>query len=373
MHASDNLEEADRLMTICNSCRYCEGLCAVFPAMEMRQSFADADLNYLANLCHNCGACYVDCQFAPPHEFAVNVPRTLENVRRESYGTYAWPVAIQPVFQRNGLAVSIAVALSLAVFVLGFALAHDRSILFAGGDFYRLMPHKVMAAIFLSVCAFALVAIWMGFLNFWREVGRSDIGGRALWQAVKDAASLRYLDGGGAGCYAQDEKMDDRRRWYHHLTFYGFLLCLASTTSGTVLHYIFSHPAPYGWYELPQVLGTLGGIGLMIGPIGLLAERRRRDKDIRGDGQSGMATAFILMLLLTALTGLLLMLLRLTPAMGVMLALHLGVVFSLFLTMPYGFFVHGIYRFAALVVHAAERAEEEAAAAVEVLPYAEKR
>ena len=26
-------------MTVCNSCRYCEGLCAVFPAMEMRRAF----------------------------------------------------------------------------------------------------------------------------------------------------------------------------------------------------------------------------------------------------------------------------------------------------------------------------------------------
>ena len=41
MHATEALKEADRLMTVCNSCRYCEGLCAVFPAMEMRRSFAD--------------------------------------------------------------------------------------------------------------------------------------------------------------------------------------------------------------------------------------------------------------------------------------------------------------------------------------------
>ena len=32
-------------MTICNACRYCEGLCAVFPAMEMRRTFAAGDLD----------------------------------------------------------------------------------------------------------------------------------------------------------------------------------------------------------------------------------------------------------------------------------------------------------------------------------------
>ena len=70
-------------MTVCNSCRYCEGLCAVFPAMEMRRAFSDGDLNYLANLCHACGACYTDCQFSPPHEFNVNVPQTLAVARAE--------------------------------------------------------------------------------------------------------------------------------------------------------------------------------------------------------------------------------------------------------------------------------------------------
>src|SRR5579859_4519280 len=93
MHGTQILEETDRLMTVCNSCRYCEGLCAVFPAMEMRRAFSDGDLNYLANLCHGCGACYTDCQFSPPHEFNVNVPRTLAIARAESYAAYAWPRA----------------------------------------------------------------------------------------------------------------------------------------------------------------------------------------------------------------------------------------------------------------------------------------
>ena len=94
MHGTRILEEADRLMTVCNSCRYCEGLCAVFPAMEMRRAFSDGDLNYLANLCHSCGACYTDCQFSPPHEFNVNVPKTLAVARADSYAAYAWPRAL---------------------------------------------------------------------------------------------------------------------------------------------------------------------------------------------------------------------------------------------------------------------------------------
>jgi citrate/tricarballylate utilization protein len=48
-------------------------------------------------------------------------------------------------------------------------------------------------------------------------------------------------------------------------------------------------------------------------------------------------------------------LLRETVAMAPLLALHLGVVFALFLTLSYGKFVHDIYRFLALVRYARER------------------
>src|SRR5690349_24481895 len=117
---SEALAEADRLMTICNACRYCEGLCAVFPAMEMRRTFASGDLNYLANLCHQCGACYTDCQYSPPHEFNVNIPAALAKLRNESYAAYVWPKALSGVFARSGLAVTLAAALGVAAFILGF-------------------------------------------------------------------------------------------------------------------------------------------------------------------------------------------------------------------------------------------------------------
>ena len=69
----------------------------------------------------------------------------------------------------------------------------------------------------------------------------------------------------------------------------------------------------------------------------------------------GMDMGFLALLFLTSLTGLLLMILRETPAMGTLLVVHLGIVMGLFLAFPYGKFVHGIYRFAALIRYAMER------------------
>ena len=116
LHDNDPMREGERLMTICNACRYCEGYCAVFPAMERRQTFMAADLDYLANLCHNCAECYYACQYAPPHEFAVNVPKTLAEIRLKSYQKYAWPDSLAGVFQKQGLAATLLLALILGVF-----------------------------------------------------------------------------------------------------------------------------------------------------------------------------------------------------------------------------------------------------------------
>ena len=362
MHKTQILEEADRLMTVCNSCRYCEGLCAVFPAMEMRRSFSDGDLNYLANLCHACGACYTDCQFSPPHEFNVNVPKILATARADSWIAYARPKAFSGLFARNGLAVSIIAALSVAAFILGFAASIDRQVLIGvhtgPGAFYALMPHGAMAALFGSVFLYAIIALAMGARAFWRDIGEPidlSIEPSSLRQAMKDAGRLRYLDGGGVGCFNEDERPTDRRKVYHHFTFYGFLLCFASTSIATLYHYLLAREAPYAWWDLPVVLGTLGGIALLIGPAGLLAERSKRDSALVDEKRAGMDVAFILMLFLTGLTGLALLFWRETSAMGFLLALHLGVVFALFITLPYGKFVHGVFRYVALVRYARER------------------
>lgn len=360
MSKIETIEEAERLMNICNACRYCEGLCAVFPAMELRRTFAAGDLNYLANLCHSCGACYFDCQYAPPHEFNVNVPKVLGDLRTDSYRAYAWPRALAPLFARNGLAIAIMAALSVSGFLIAFMAAADWQVMFGRvtgeGAFYAIMPHEAMVALFGTAFLYAMAALVMGFRAFWRDIGAEGAPWSEpvpLWQAISDAARLRYLDGGGMGCFNEDEHPTDRRRLYHHLTFYGFLLCFASTSVATVYHYL-GWEAPYGPASLPVILGTLGGLGIVIGPVGLYAAKRRRFADLV-DAARGMDVAFLAMLFATGLTGLALLAFRATPAMGTLLAIHLGFVFAFFLTMPYGKFVHGLYRFGALVRYAMER------------------
>jgi citrate/tricarballylate utilization protein len=349
--------EVARVLEICNACRYCEGFCAVFPAMTRRLAFPPADAHYLANLCHNCGACLHACQYAPPHDFAVNVPRAMARVRARTYADYAWPRPLGRLYERGGLVGALALAFGVALFLV-LALVRNGTLWHApmAGDFYAVFPHNLMVAMFGPVFVFACVALGIGVVRFWRGQSPGEASGEAMLEATANALRLTYLDGGhGEGCNDEDDRFTLRRRRYHHFTFYGFLLCFAATTVATIYHYGFGWQAPYALASLPVVLGTLGGIGLVVGPLGLAWLNLRRHRLHRDPAQAGVDGALIGLLFFTSVTGLALLAWRDTSAMGLLLAVHLGFVMALFLTLPYGKFAHAVYRVAALLKWSIER------------------
>jgi citrate/tricarballylate utilization protein len=349
--------EVARQMQVCNACRYCEGFCAVFPAMARRLDFGKPDIHYLANLCHNCGACLHACQYAPPHEFAVNVPRAMAQVRLQTYSEFAWPRAFGALYRRNGVVLALAVALAVAlclvlVVALRGALVHAP----LGGNFYAVLPHGLMAALFGAAFVYAISALAIGARRFWGQWVPGPRSADATAEAARDVLTLKYLDGGhGKGCNEEGDAFTLARRRFHHFTFYGFLLCFAATCVGTLYDYGFGLVAPYPFFSLPVLLGTAGGIGLLVGPAGLYALNRRRST-LHGDpAQRPMDRAFIALLFFTSVTGLALLAWRGTSGMATLLALHLGFVLALFVTMPYGKFAHAVYRGAALLKYAIER------------------
>ena len=328
--------------------------------MTRRLEFAKADVDYLANLCHNCGACLHACQYAPPHEFALNLPQAMARLRLQTYVDYAWPPALGRLYQRNGLTLALALAAGLALFLslaigLNGYLWHEP----LAGNFYRVFPHNLMVILFAPVFLFALLALGLGVRRFWNGVaqgaGAMDARGAAA-EATRDALDLKYLDGGqGQGCNETDDRFTLWRRNFHHFTFYGFMLCFASTSVATLYHYFLGWTAPYALASLPVLLGTAGGIGLLIGPAGLMWLNLRRHP-LHGDAaQKPMDRGFIALLFIISASGIALLAWRDTGAMALLLALHLAFVMALFLTMPYGKFAHGIYRAAALLKWAIEK------------------
>jgi citrate/tricarballylate utilization protein len=351
--------EVNRVMQICNACRYCEGFCAVFPAMTRRLEFKEADIHYLANLCHNCGACLHACQYAPPHEFAVNVPQAMAQVRLQTYVDYAFPSSFGSLYKRNGLALTMALSAALIVFLI-LALWSVGSLWPepTAGNFYAIFPHNLLVLLFGGVFAFAGVALSIGIIRFWVGAPPTTYAASkaALAEAIGNTLQLKYLDGGhGDGCHDEDDRATHWRRRFHHATFYGFMLCLASTSVATLYHYFLNYKAPYPILSLPVILGIVGGVGLLVGPAGLLALKLKRHP-LHGDRQqNAMDYGFIALLFFISLTGLAVTAWRDTSALALLLAVHLGFVMAFFLTMPYGKFAHGFFRAAALLKWAFEK------------------
>ena len=354
----DNVvRHGQHVLTVCSARRYCEQYRPVFPALEKRRTFGAADLTYLASLCHNCGECLYACQFAPPHEFGINVPSLLAEVRTRLYEEQAWPPVLGRAFRRDGFGTGLA-ALALVFSALLLAtIANGQAIVASDGaaDFYGVIPHGVMVATFGAVSMFVLIALAVSCLRFWRG---SDSGktaqGTGILPAVRDALTLRHLHGSGSDCTSNLEVRMPWRRWFHHCTFYGFMLCFASTTVAAIYHTVFGWHAPYAYSSLPVLLGAAGGFGLLVGPLGLAALRQTRDPALGEEDTRGLDSLFLALLFLTSLTGLALLVLRHSQAMGILLVVHLAVVLVLLLTLPYGKFVHGLYRLLALVRYHAE-------------------
>lgn len=361
MQETEAVIDARREMEICNACRYCEGFCAVFPAMELRREFSAGDLSYLANLCHNCRGCYYACQYAPPHEWGINVPRVFAEVRAESYAEYAWPKPLAAAFNRNGTLVSLMAALGIAVVLILSMLLNTPGNFFGAhlvvaDSFYQVIPLWAMNVVAIATFGFSLVALGMGARNFWRDAGpRGKVGARAMAIALWDVLTLKNLGGGGDGCNDNSERFSMRRRYLHHAMFYGFLLCLASTTSAFVYHTFFNWPAPYPFVSVPVLLGSLGGVLLLGGCVGLVAMKFVDDPMPAARRLLGADVALLMLLAMAALTGLVLLAVRATGAMGLAMAVHLGFILALFLVLPYSKMVHGVYRSAALLRRAVER------------------
>ncbi|GGE36940.1 hypothetical protein GCM10011517_00800 [Actibacterium pelagium] len=115
------------------------------------------------------------------------------------------------------------------------------------------------------------------------------------------------------------------------------------------MHYQFNLQAPYDFVSLPKLLGVPGGILLTFGAGALAYLKTRAEKYLGNARVRGGEMAFVLIFGLAGLAGLVLYAATGKGAVGLLLAVHLGTVLALFLTLPYSKLVHGFYRFAALL------------------------
>ena len=344
--SSESIVEAVRQLQICDACRYCEGYCAVFPALHRKRAFADGDITQIANLCHNCRGCYYACQFTEPHEFNLNLPGILARVRQESWQDLAAPSGLARLFHSHGAALAATVVIAFATMIWA-----AKAIGSTGGEgFYAVLSHHAMVAIFLPAFVMPLVLMAVGLRNYWRRVGGISVRMADLTWAFSQAATMRNLSGGhGDGCNFEDEdRFSHARRNAHHATMYGFLLCFTSTSVATIMHYAFDMPAPYPLFSLPKILGLVGGVLLCLGTLVLVMLKLNSSRDLADARVWGGEMAFVVLLFVVSASGLVLYAGGDSAWLTELLAFHLGAVLAFFLLTPFSKMAHGFYRLAAL-------------------------
>jgi citrate/tricarballylate utilization protein len=338
----------------------------VFPAIEIRREFHKGDVFFLANLCHDCRACYYACMYSPPHEFAIDLPQIMSEARLESYKAWSWPSFLGLFFtdRRIGAALaSFAVALVLVLSMVFAGLNRVFALHRGPGAFYQVIPYPAMLVPALAL-GFYGAAVWVaGGARFWIDTGRQlrkQGCFRALAHAAGDVLKLRWLKGGGPGCYYPGARTSPFRRVYHSLVFYGFLSALVSTTLAAIYQDLLHRLPPYSLTSAPVIFGTIGGIGMMVGVAGLISMKLKSDQTPAGARALSSDYLFLVILGLTSLSGMLTLASRTTRAMGFILTIHLGLIAALFITMPYGKFVHSVYRSLAIIRHRIEQLQSGA-------------
>ena len=101
--------------------------------------------------------------------------------------------------------------------------------------------------------------------------------------------------------------------------------------------------------SLSETLGMIGG------GWGLLRLKRGADPAPAAPSATAAERTLLGLCIAMAVSGLVLLALRDGPAMGILLALHLGTVLGFFVTLPHGKLTHAPYRAAALLRAALDR------------------
>ena len=344
------ISEAKRQSQICNACRYCEGFCNVFPAMHQMNLLHDHDMMKLAHMCHNCRGCYYSCQYAEPHEFAVNIPRTFAELRQNSWSHYTPFATLSQWIMKSSFSLIIIIFFILVFFLGLIVVAPPKDDIV---NFYDIISHKALISIFMPLFIIPYIFLLIGLMRFWRDIHKGkSFTLMALMRACKNAITMKNLNGGhGQGCYFEaNEQYSHSRKYAHHLIAYGFLLCFLSTFSATILHYVFNSPAPYPFFSLPKLFGVPGGLMMVIGCIWMCILKYKAPKDLGHKTHFYGEVAFILLLGSIALTGLGLYFLNdFITLIKPLLIIHLVLVACLFIITPFSKMVHIFYRIIAMM------------------------
>jgi citrate/tricarballylate utilization protein len=340
----DLYDEAARQLQLCNACRYCEGYCAVWEALDRRNEVGRNDVLYFSSLCHDCGQCFTVCPFTEPHEYDLNIPKALGSVRLDSYSANIRPGFMTKLIEFSSIATSIVIALSMTAMFL-FVL-FNKGTLTGNFTFAEVISPFEYRLVTVSIYAYVLILWGIEGHRYWSQINngiRLKAGLGAIFGGLADAFGHENFKGGGAGCTYPDSRNRKFRLIFHPMVFFGFLVALVSISF-------------YPSFGLPFRVVYLLGSGMMFaGASGLLYGKIISGSAGYNSGMRKIDLPFTLLLNLGGLTGVLLVLFYGFGFDWSIFLVHDAFIFTLFLLAPFGKFIHPIFRILALIKNRMER------------------
>jgi citrate/tricarballylate utilization protein len=356
-----DFEDARFSLNICNACRYCENICPVFKAIELRRVFTENDIIYLSNLCHDCRGCYYACQYAPPHAFDINLPKTFGILRLETYKKYKNSNFSKKIIENPHL-------FSTVIFLISFLFYTISSIIYTGKvslkglfeqniSFYGILPENFLIITMLIPFTISLAIYTKNLIDYctYIEIKKGDFFKLSNHiRSLKSVILLEFLDGGRYGCNYPNEEYSFSRKIYHQFVLYGFTAMLIATAIAAFMGHILKIKPPYNFTSLPVIFGTVGGVLVLLGLIGIIYLRTKMDRIPYSENINSMDINFIIILLMAVLTGFLVLIFRSTIFMPILLIIHLSVVITFFIMLPFSKLQHAVFRYASIFKYFSE-------------------
>jgi len=348
----------------CYQCATCSSVCelapanAPFPRRQILWAQWGLKDRLIADagpwLCHQCNDCSVRCprEVNPGDMMAVARALVVEHLATPPFlgklvGNVkkTWPLLIFG-------------PLLFWIILLGATGAHipavDTALGALDGNFYyeHFVSHTLIYITYFSATAWVLFALWTSGRKFWRLLGTAQKRTGTFFGALIPA----FIDIGLHKKFASCDRGVVKRRWGHFFVMWGFIG--AAITSGFAVLYLYKDTVFLSWmhlgfsYPVPLThwvkwLGNTSALLLVVGGFLLWLNRRAT-----GDKLVGITTPFdrfFLWVILTVIgTGVLTEVLRFVAVPPILACavyvVHLAIVLTLFLTLPYSKFAHILYR-----------------------------
>jgi quinone-modifying oxidoreductase subunit QmoC len=353
----------------CYQCATCSSVCelappdAPFPRRQMLWAQWGLGERLAADpsvwLCHQCNDCSVRCpRDARPGD-------VLQSVRAMVVEKLAAPAFMGKLVANAKSTWPLLVGGPILLWILILTLVPGSQIPDLSGDFvagqfewHYFVPYPFIYTVYTLVSLWVLGAIFASGRRYWTALGANTQRSGSFLQHLIPALIEIATHARFAKCSGETQ-----RRWGHFFLMWGFVG--AAVTSGFAILYLYKTQAffwlPLGdaTYPVPithwvKWFGNLSAVALVVGGIMLYLNR------LTDSPQVGATTAFDRFFLWTMLgvivTGVVTEILRFVATSEALVfvgcgvyVLHLGVVFTLFITFPYSKFAHLPYRTLALV------------------------